>query len=44
MYYCERCRREVEIDYKYPGIRCQYCGHKILIKKRPSIIKRVKAR
>jgi len=26
-----------------PGIKCPYCGYRILYKKRPSIIKRIKA-
>ncbi|MHC1568832.1 MAG: DNA-directed RNA polymerase subunit P [Candidatus Syntropharchaeia archaeon] len=42
-YYCANCKKSVEIDYEYQGIRCPYCGYRILIKERPTIIKRVKA-
>ncbi|MDY6931493.1 MAG: DNA-directed RNA polymerase subunit P [Halobacteriota archaeon] len=40
-YYCSRCKRDVEIDYEYQGIRCHYCGNRILIKKAPITIKKV---
>jgi len=33
----------VEIDYEYSGIRCPYCGHRILVKERPVLVKQVKA-
>lgn len=40
-YRCVRCKEPVEIDYEYRGIRCPYCGHRILIKERPVQIKQV---
>ncbi|HIH87184.1 MAG: DNA-directed RNA polymerase subunit P [ANME-2 cluster archaeon] len=43
VYYCTRCKRLVEIDYEAMGIRCPYCGHRILIKQRPTLVKRVEA-
>ncbi|MEA3294852.1 MAG: DNA-directed RNA polymerase subunit P [Euryarchaeota archaeon] len=42
-YICTRCKRVVEIDYESTGIRCPYCGHRILIKKRPTLIKKMEA-
>ncbi|NMG83341.1 MAG: DNA-directed RNA polymerase subunit P [Methanosarcinales archaeon] len=42
-YKCTRCKRPVEIDYSSVGIRCPYCGHRILVKQRPTAIKRMKA-
>ncbi len=43
VYKCTRCKRAVEIDYEYSGIRCPYCGHRILFKERPVIVKHIKA-
>lgn len=43
VYYCVRCRRKVEVNYEYPGVKCPYCGYRILVKERPTFIKRVKA-
>jgi DNA-directed RNA polymerase, subunit RPC10 (contains C4-type Zn-finger) len=42
-YYCSHCKREIDIDYENAGVRCLYCGHRILVKKRPATIKRIKA-
>ncbi|ADE36322.1 MULTISPECIES: DNA-directed RNA polymerase subunit P [Methanohalophilus] len=42
-YKCTRCKRAVEIDYQYTGIRCPYCGNRILVKGRPTTIKTLKA-
>ncbi|HIH43742.1 MAG TPA: DNA-directed RNA polymerase subunit P [Candidatus Methanoperedenaceae archaeon] len=42
-YKCARCKRTVEVDYELQGIRCPYCGHRILIKDRPTVVKRIKA-
>ena len=44
-YICARCKEPAdEIDENMVGIRCQYCGHRILLKKRPeNILKKVKA-
>ncbi|RLE85937.1 MAG: DNA-directed RNA polymerase subunit P [Thermoprotei archaeon] len=45
IYRCLKCgrifsREEMET---LPGVRCPYCGHKVIIKIRPPIAKRVKA-
>ena len=45
MYRCLRCgktftKEEMET---LPGVRCPYCGYKIIVKLRPPIAKRVKA-
>ena len=39
------CYREVseEALRQLPGIKCPHCGQRILFKKRPQVIKRVKA-
>lgn len=42
-YKCTECKRIVEIDSEYGGVRCPYCGHRVLLKERGTIIKRVKA-
>ncbi|NLI62863.1 MAG: DNA-directed RNA polymerase subunit P [Methanosarcinaceae archaeon] len=42
-YYCIRCKREMDINYEQPGVRCSYCGYRLLVKKRPQTIKRIKA-
>ncbi|MCL2550005.1 MAG: DNA-directed RNA polymerase subunit P [Methanimicrococcus sp.] len=42
-YYCSHCKREIDIDYENAGVRCLYCGHRILVKKRPATIKRIRA-
>lgn len=46
-YVCARKECKMEIDEaklaSLPGIKCPYCGYRILYKKRPSIIKRIKA-
>ncbi|OFV68485.1 MAG: DNA-directed RNA polymerase subunit P [Candidatus Syntrophoarchaeum caldarius] len=42
-YCCAKCKHLVEIDYESQGIRCSYCGHRILIKQRPTMVKTVKA-
>ncbi len=43
VYKCTGCKRVVEIDSEYGGVRCPYCGHRVLLKERGTIIKRVKA-
>ncbi|MCK4281490.1 MAG: DNA-directed RNA polymerase subunit P [Candidatus Lokiarchaeota archaeon] len=47
MYYCARkgCNKEVTRDElkALPGIKCSHCGYRILYKKRPGVIKRIKA-
>lgn len=35
-------QKTVEIDYEYSGIRCP-CGHRILMKERPTTVKKMKA-
>ncbi|RLE62642.1 MAG: DNA-directed RNA polymerase subunit P [Thermoprotei archaeon] len=44
-YICMRCKRRFswnEMLY-LPGIRCPYCGQRIIAKTRPLVAKRVKA-
>ncbi len=38
------CNREVTQENlnQLPGIKCPHCGYRILFKKRPQVIKRVK--
>jgi DNA-directed RNA polymerase subunit P len=47
VYVCARkeCQKEISQDNlnQLPGIKCPYCGHRILYKKRPQIVKRIKA-
>ncbi|MCP4762089.1 MAG: DNA-directed RNA polymerase subunit P [archaeon] len=47
IYSCGRkeCREEISLEklQTLPGIKCPKCGYRILYKKRPSIIKRIKA-
>lgn len=40
-YKCSRCKQIVEIDKEFGGIRCPYCGHRILVKERPTSIKKI---
>ena len=44
VYRCLKCGKTVELDLRYERVRCPYCGYKILVKVRPPVIKRVKAR
>lgn len=39
-YRCSRCKRDVELD-EYSGVRCPYCGHRVLLKERSGDIKEV---
>ncbi|PSP68450.1 DNA-directed RNA polymerase subunit P [Halobacteriales archaeon QS_9_67_15] len=39
-YKCSRCKRDVELD-EYGGVRCPYCGHRVLLKERSRDIKEV---
>ncbi|MHA1168095.1 MAG: DNA-directed RNA polymerase subunit P [Candidatus Hodarchaeales archaeon] len=43
IYVCQSCGKEIEPEEldELPGIRCIICGHRILYKKRPMIIKRL---
>lgn len=43
MYKCGNCGKIVKIGKDDP-IRCPFCGHKLLFKERPKIVKKVKAR
>jgi DNA-directed RNA polymerase subunit RPC12/RpoP len=44
-YICQKCHAEISPEEleTLPGIRCIICGHRILLKKRPPIVKRLKA-
>lgn len=44
IYICFDCRNEINSTEISKRIRCPYCGGKILFKKRPEIVKQVKAR
>ncbi|RLJ10266.1 MAG: DNA-directed RNA polymerase subunit P [Candidatus Aenigmatarchaeota archaeon] len=45
MYKCMNCGKDVEIDLKNAKkIICSHCGYRILLKKRPPVVKRVQAR
>jgi len=39
-YKCSRCKRDVEID-EYGGVRCPFCGHRVLLKGRAGEIKEI---
>lgn len=41
MYWCGSCKRTVNLKPEDP-VRCPFCGHKILFKERPGIVKRVR--
>jgi DNA-directed RNA polymerase subunit RPC12/RpoP len=41
-YYCLRCKKPVELDKKSAGIACS-CGCRILIKRPPTTVRRIKA-
>jgi len=43
MYKCCNCGKLIEPRAEEP-IRCPFCGHKILLKERPKVVKKVKAR
>lgn len=36
-YKCSSCKRDVDLEGEY-GIRCPYCGHRVLLKERSKII------
>jgi DNA-directed RNA polymerase subunit RPC12/RpoP len=42
MYRCGNCNKNLNLKREDP-IRCPFCGHKLLFKTRPTIIKKVKA-
>ena len=39
-YKCSRCKRDVELD-EYGGVRCPFCGHRVLLKERAPTVKGV---
>ncbi|RZN63071.1 MAG: DNA-directed RNA polymerase subunit P [Methanonatronarchaeia archaeon] len=43
-YRCARCSEDVELDQERTGVRCPFCGYRILTKKRGANPKYVKAR
>ncbi len=45
-YRCGNCGRMIDIEdlEVLPGIRCSYCGHRVLYKIRSPTIKKIKAR
>ena len=46
IYICGRCKKEISYeDLKVlPGVKCPYCGYRILYKSRPPVIKKILAR
>ncbi|TFG12884.1 hypothetical protein EU537_07920 [Candidatus Thorarchaeota archaeon] len=44
VYICHACKREVTPEglKTLPGVKCPYCGGRILYKVRPPVVKRVK--
>ncbi len=43
-YRCLKCGKVVQVDLRYEKVRCPFCGNKVLVKVRPPVIKRLKAR
>ncbi|MBR9678431.1 MAG: DNA-directed RNA polymerase subunit P [Nanoarchaeota archaeon] len=43
-YTCFNCRKIIEFEKKLRKIRCPWCGGKILMKIKPKIVKKIKAR
>jgi DNA-directed RNA polymerase subunit P len=39
-YKCSRCKRDVTLE-GYGGVRCPYCGHRVLLKERSQDVKTV---
>lgn len=44
MYKCMNCGKEVSKEDLKKRIRCPFCGYRILLKKRPEIVRKVKGR
>ena len=44
VYVCHTCKREVTPEglKTLPGVKCPYCGGRVLYKIRPPVVKRVK--
>lgn len=43
MYKCGNCGKTIELGREDP-VRCPFCGYKILLKTRPQVVKKIKAR
>lgn len=43
VYKCIMCKKDMDWKAFEENLRCPYCGFRIVMKKRPKIIKRVKA-
>jgi len=41
MYTCQKCSKKIENIEKF--VTCPFCGHKIIVKERPPIAKKIKA-
>jgi DNA-directed RNA polymerase subunit P len=37
-YKCSRCKRDVELEGVF-GVRCPYCGHRVLLKERSPLVR-----
>jgi len=47
VYECVKCGAEVsleELDLRGGGVKCTYCGYRVLRKIRPPVVKRIKTR
>ncbi|MBS3064999.1 MAG: DNA-directed RNA polymerase subunit P [DPANN group archaeon] len=44
MYKCFSCQQELDMKDVEKRIICTYCGSRIIVKKRPNVSKKVKAR
>jgi len=43
MYRCLKCGKDIDMKQVKDKIRCPYCGYRIIIKKAPTILVKVKA-
>jgi DNA-directed RNA polymerase subunit P len=43
MYKCLNCGKDIELKQVKDKIRCPYCGYRVIIKKVPKTLKKVKA-
>jgi DNA-directed RNA polymerase subunit P len=47
VYECVKCGEKVsleELDLRGGGVKCTYCGYRVLRKVRPPVVKRIKAK
>jgi DNA-directed RNA polymerase subunit P len=47
VYECVKCGAKVsleELDLRGGGVKCTYCGYRVLRKVRPPVVKRIKAK